>query len=128
MSTTDSKSAYRAPALDKGLDILELLAQQPAGLTRGEIVKEMGRSPSEIYRMLERLVIREYVVRSVEGDRYSLSMKLFILSNCHPPLRRLVSHAQPCCGQLKLATSLEVNPNFSSAIIGDSPPLLACGR
>ncbi|WP_158278776.1 ATP-binding protein [Leucothrix arctica] len=33
-----------------------------------------------------------------------------------------------CCGQLKLATSLEVNPNFSSAIIGDSPPLLACGR
>jgi N-methylhydantoinase A len=33
-----------------------------------------------------------------------------------------------CCGQLKLATSLEVNPSFSSAIIGDSPPLLLCGR
>ena len=33
-----------------------------------------------------------------------------------------------CCGQLKLATSLEVNPSFSSAMIGDSPPLLLCGR
>ena len=33
-----------------------------------------------------------------------------------------------CCGQLKLATSLEVKPSFSSAIIGDSPPLLLCGR
>ena len=49
---------YRAPALDKGLDILELLASQAHGLTRAEIVKEMDRSASEIYRMLERLVAR----------------------------------------------------------------------
>ena len=52
---------YRAPALDKGLDILELLAQQPQGLTRAEIVKEMDRSASEIYRMLERLVARAFL-------------------------------------------------------------------
>jgi hypothetical protein len=30
---------YRAPALDKGLDILELLAEQKEGLTRAEITK-----------------------------------------------------------------------------------------
>lgn len=86
---------YRAPALDKGLDILELLASQPNGLTRGEIVKAMGRGPSEIYRMLERLVARDYVSRSVEGDRYALTMKLFVLGSQHPPVRRLVARAVP---------------------------------
>ncbi len=86
---------YRAPALDKGLDILELLAQQPQGLTRAEIVKEMDRSASEIYRMLERLVVRQYVTRSLSGDRYALSLKLFALANRHPPLNRLINQALP---------------------------------
>ena len=67
---------YRAPALDKGLDILELLAEQKDGLTRAEITKSLGRNASEMYRMLERLVVRQYVVRSPAGDRYSLSLKL----------------------------------------------------
>ena len=92
---TESNDRYRAPALDKGLDILELLAEQPQGLTRGEIVKAMGRGPSEIYRMLERLVARHFVTRSLEGDRYALSLKLFVLSHRHPPIQRLVSHALP---------------------------------
>lgn len=92
---TDSTDRYRAPALDKGLDILELLAEQPQGLTRGEIVKAMGRGPSEIYRMLERLVARNFVTRSLEGDRYALSLKLFVLSHRHPPIQRLVAQAMP---------------------------------
>lgn len=86
---------YRAPALDKGLDILELLARQPQGLTRAEIVKEMDRNASEIYRMLERLVARQYVMRSISGDRYSLSLKLFTLAHMHPPMQRLVTQAVP---------------------------------
>ncbi|MCD7058953.1 IclR family transcriptional regulator [Pelagibacterium xiamenense] len=90
-----SEERYRAPALDKGLDILELLSTQSGGMTRGEIVKAMDRSPSEIYRMLERLVAREYVSRSPEGDRYSLSLKLFVLAHRHPPVRRLVTRALP---------------------------------
>lgn len=86
---------YRAPALDKGLDILELLATQPQGLTRAEIVKEMDRSANEIYRMLERLVVRQYVMRNASGDRYALSLKLFALAHMHPPLSRLINQALP---------------------------------
>jgi DNA-binding IclR family transcriptional regulator len=85
---------YRAPALDKGLDILELLSQEPSGLTRSEIVRAMGRSQGEIYRMLERLVARDYVTR-LEGDRYELSMKLFVLSTRYPPISRLIAAAVP---------------------------------
>jgi DNA-binding IclR family transcriptional regulator len=94
-AVSGSDDRYRAPALDKGLDILELLAQQPQGLTRAEIVKEMDRSASEIYRMLERLVARQYVTRSLAGDRYALSLKLFALANRHPPVSRLINQALP---------------------------------
>ena len=96
MAQTDDRtdSRYRAPALDKGLDILEILASQSEGITRAELVRAMDRSPSEIYRMLERLVARGYVSR-IGGDRYALSMKLFLLAHRHPPLRRLVAEAQP---------------------------------
>jgi DNA-binding IclR family transcriptional regulator len=96
---TAAQVVYRAPALDKGLDILELLATQPHGLSRAQIVKEMARSPNEIYRMLERLVARQYVSRSASGDRYALSLKLFAMANAHPPLNRLVNLALPLMGE-----------------------------
>ncbi|MFX1737862.1 IclR family transcriptional regulator [Paraburkholderia sp. A1RI_3L] len=91
----DESDRYRAPALDKGLDILELLSDQRGGLTRAEITKLLGRNASEMYRMLERLVARQYVVRSEGGDRYSLSLKLFALAHRHPPMERLIAYAQP---------------------------------
>jgi DNA-binding IclR family transcriptional regulator len=93
----DDESAadrYRAPALDKGLDILELLSATEAGLTQAEIAKALERSPNEIYRMLDRLVRRGYVVRT-EAERYELSLKLFALAHQHAPLRRLVAQAMP---------------------------------
>lgn len=91
----DEAERYRAPALDKGLDILELLSEQEDGLTRAEIMKALGRNASEIYRMLERLVVRQYVVRSPAGDRYSLSLKLFALAHRHPPMNRFIAEALP---------------------------------
>lgn len=100
---TEQNDRYRAPALDKGLDILELLAEQPHGLTRAEIVKAMGRGPSEIYRMLERLVARDYVTRSQQGDRYALSLKLFVLGHRHPPIERLVAQALPAMEAFAMA-------------------------
>lgn len=92
---TDEAERYRAPALDKGLDILELLSEQKEGLTRAEIMKALGRNASEIYRMLERLVARQYVMRSTAGDRYSLSLKLFALAHRHPPMNRFIAEALP---------------------------------
>ena len=69
--TDEDNDRYRAPALDKGLDILELLAAVDGGLTQAEIAKRLDRSPNEFYRMLDRLVKRGYVTR-IDGDRFSL--------------------------------------------------------
>lgn len=98
---------YRAPALDKGLDILELLASVDGGLTQAEIAKRLGRSPNEFYRMLDRLVKRGYVTKP-EGDRYSLTLKLFGLAQLHAPVRRLVSYATPLMRELA-ETSRQAN-------------------
>jgi DNA-binding IclR family transcriptional regulator len=91
---TSEDDRYRAPALDKGLDILELLAGTEEALSQAEIAKALDRSPNEIYRMLDRLVRRDYVLRT-QGDRYELTLKLFELAHARPPIRRLVSQATP---------------------------------
>lgn len=92
--TEDDSERYRAPALDKGLDILELLARTDGGLTQVEIAKSIGKSPNEFYRMLDRLVRRGYVQRQ-DGDRFALTLKMFGLAHVHAPLRRLASFSQP---------------------------------
>lgn len=111
---------YRAPALDKGLDILELLAGVDGGLTQAEIAKRLGRSPNEFYRMLDRLVKRGYVTRP-DGDRYSLTLKLFGLAQLHAPVRRLVSYATPLMRELaetaRQANQLAVFDRGSAVVI-----------
>ncbi|MFD1880633.1 IclR family transcriptional regulator [Paracoccus pacificus] len=94
---------YRAPALDKGLDILELLAGIDGGLTQTEIAQALNRSPNEFYRMLDRLQRRGYV-RRIDGDRFALTLKLFGLAQMHTPIRRLVSYATPLMRELAART------------------------
>jgi DNA-binding IclR family transcriptional regulator len=116
----DEEDRYRAPALDKGLDILELLAGIDGGLTQAEIAKRLGRSPNEFYRMLDRLVRRGYVTRN-DGDRYSLTLKLFGLAQLHQPVRRLVSFATPLMRELadtsRQANQLVVFDRGSAVVI-----------
>jgi DNA-binding IclR family transcriptional regulator len=82
-----STSSYSAPALEKGLDILEQLAQVQDGQTLLQLASTLGRSPSEIYRMLEVLVDRGYLKRI--NSNFSLSLKLFELGKEALPIRDL---------------------------------------
>jgi DNA-binding IclR family transcriptional regulator len=81
---------YRAPALAKGLDILELLASSADGLTQVEVAKQLGRTTPEIFRMLAVLHQRGYVWLD-QGDRYQLSARMLEVAYRHPPLQRLLS-------------------------------------
>jgi DNA-binding IclR family transcriptional regulator len=97
----DKNSA--APALDKGLDILEILCQCETGLTQQEIAAKLGRNLGEIYRMLNCLVRRNYVVNY--GNTYSITAKLFQLSHFHPPIYRLLTEALPIMEELSRTIS-----------------------
>lgn len=89
---------YTAPALEKGLDILEVLCQSCEGLTPKEIAAHLGRSTSELYRMVNCLERRKYICH--QGDRYAITTKLFQLSRIHPPTDRLVTAALPIMQEL----------------------------
>jgi DNA-binding IclR family transcriptional regulator len=84
---------YSAPALEKGLDILELLARSERGMTQTEIAVGLGRSIHEIYRMLNTLVKRSYIASA--GDAYSITPWIYELAHMHPPTERLVQEATP---------------------------------
>jgi len=89
------RSRYAAPALEKGLDILEVFSSQPAALTATEVARRLGRSIGEIFRMLVCLQQRGYICPSGSKDRFELTLKLFELAHRHHPLERLLAHARP---------------------------------
>ncbi|MDP3749384.1 MAG: IclR family transcriptional regulator [Phenylobacterium sp.] len=93
-------SRYSVPALEKGLEILELLARSPVGLNVTAIAQQLGRTTGEIYRVIQYLEGRGYLERDHASDLYALSMRLFRLAHEHPPLKSLVSRAVPLMEEL----------------------------
>ncbi|MBM3978111.1 MAG: IclR family transcriptional regulator [Planctomycetes bacterium] len=99
-SEDSARSRYRAPALEKGLDILELLASRSDGLGQSEIARALGRSVGEIFRMLSCLVDRGYVAILRPQDRYVLTLKLFELAHRYAPTQRMLADALPLMREL----------------------------
>lgn len=99
MAVDEDKRGYQAPALDKGLAILEYLADRSHPHAMAEIAGAVGRSRSEIYRMLVVLERRGYLERTSD-ERYQLSNKLFDLGMRAPPLRNLHDAALPLMHEL----------------------------
>ena len=93
------EAAYTAPALEKGLDILELLSAESEGLAQAAIAQRLGRSTAELFRMLSVLERRGYLTRHADGT-YRLSLRLFELAHQHPPLKRLLTVALPAMQEL----------------------------
>jgi DNA-binding IclR family transcriptional regulator len=92
--TARGDRSYAAPALEKGLDILELLSAESGGLSQNQIAQSLNRSASEIFRMLTILERRGYLVRAPDNT-YRLSLRLFELAHRHPPVRALLAVALP---------------------------------
>ena len=94
MTRTEVAQRYPTPALEKGLDALELLASESEGLTKTEVARRLGRTISEVFRMLVCLETRGYIARG-DDERYSLTLHLFKLAYQHPPIERLTTEALP---------------------------------
>lgn len=105
---------YSAPALEKGLDIIELLSTEERGLSQSEIARRMGRSVGEIFRMLVVLTERGYVVQDVDTDRYGLTTKLFEVANNTPLINRLTAVAGPIMRRLTHAINQSAHLGIAS--------------
>lgn len=91
VSSKDPGTRYRAPALDKGLDILELFAAENEALALSEVARRLGRTVGEIFRMITTLEQRGYLKLDPNTDRYHLTLHMFRLSHRHAPIRQMAS-------------------------------------
>lgn len=89
-----TSTRYSAPALEKGLEIVEYLSATKTPRSQAEIAQALKRSPNEIYRPLVVLESRDYLVRDSESGKYSLSLKLFSLAHAHSSTEKLRQAAQ----------------------------------
>ena len=123
----DAPSRYSVPALEKGLDILELLAREPEGLNVTAMAGRLSRSTGEMYRIIQYLEWRGYIDRDRERDLYSLSFRVFRLAHEHPPLKSMVACATPImealAGEIGQSCHLVVVDRLSIVIVAqvDSP-------
>lgn len=83
---------YAVPAVDKALDVLELLSAQAVPMTQAQIARALGREASELFRLLGALEARGYLRRDTSGA-YVLTLKLFELSRTHSPHEQLMQAA-----------------------------------
>jgi DNA-binding IclR family transcriptional regulator len=111
---------YTAPALEKGLDILEHLSRSDAGLTQAEIARVLGRSVSEIFRMLVVLQERGYIAFDTGTDRYVLTTLMFEIAQRTPLIRRLTSAAAP----LMKTLAQRINQSVHLAVLAEESVLI----
>ena len=90
-----AKRRYPTPALEKGLDILELFAKETIGLTKSEVARRLGRTVSEVFRMLLCLEERGYIARAEGDERFRLTLQLFKMAQQYPPIKRLAAESLP---------------------------------
>ncbi len=90
-----TEAPYKAPALEKGLDILECLASLRTPQSISDIARNIGRSRSEIYRMVVVLEMRGYVERTEDPEKLQLSNRLFEVGMRSPPKMDLHEAALP---------------------------------
>jgi DNA-binding IclR family transcriptional regulator len=114
------EAKYRAPALEKGLDVIELLSREESGLGVAEMARRLDRTVGEIFRMIVVLEARGYIARVSASDRYALTSLLFELAHRTPLLHRLTAVAQPVMRRL----TAEINQSAHLAVLNEDKVLV----
>jgi len=91
--TKRRKPAYFVPALEKGLDILEALSLAAVPQALADLARLCNRSRGEIFRMVDALEKRQYILRDPVSGGYELTLKLYQLAHRHSPMDHLLKAA-----------------------------------
>jgi DNA-binding IclR family transcriptional regulator len=125
----EERAPYQAPALERGLEIIERLAAAHSPMTVAELGRVLGRSRSELFRMVIVLERAGYLARAGD-DRYVLTRKLFDVAMDAPPQRTLLEAAMPAMQRLSsdcrqsCHMALQSGPDIVVIARVESPDLL----
>jgi DNA-binding IclR family transcriptional regulator len=93
--TRTAKDRYSAPALEKGIDIIELLADAELGLTVSEIAQQLKRGMSELFRIIIVMERRGWLQKDPDSSRYTVTYYLLRLAYGGTPAKSLSMAAAP---------------------------------
>jgi DNA-binding IclR family transcriptional regulator len=99
-----TKRAYRVPALQRAIDVIDLLASQDRDLGFSEIMNTLNIPRPSLARILAVLVERGLVTKTNEGGLYRLGMQLLYLGGRLESKLRLRSVARPHMEELAQRT------------------------
>jgi IclR family transcriptional regulator, KDG regulon repressor len=109
--TIKTAPPYRVHSLERGLDIMELLAAGKAERSLKEIASDVGFSSSTAHRILDALKARGYVDQDPATARYKLSFKLFELGSLIIRRVSLRDEARPVLRELAATTGESAHLN-----------------
>lgn len=89
VTRTPASRDYSAPALEKGMDIIELLAEAEGGLTVSEIAQRLKRPMSELFRVIIVMQRRRWLQKDPESSRYSVTYHVLKLAHLGTPVKSL---------------------------------------
>ena len=95
-----ARRGYSAPALEKGMDIIELLADSESGLSVSEISQRLKRRMSELFRIVVVMEQRGWLQKDPESWRYSVTYHVLKLAHRGTPTQTLTSAAGPVMQEL----------------------------
>lgn len=95
-------------AVDRALDMLELLARQP-GLTLSELAEQMQQSPSTVHRILHTLSARQVAETDVATQTWYIGPAAFRLGTAFTRRQNLTERARPFLRALKEHTGETAN-------------------
>ena len=73
------KTNYNVPNLERGLLVIELLANYKQGLTLSEIIDTLGISKTSAFRIVSTLIFKNYLQKNETTKKITLSRKLLTL-------------------------------------------------
>lgn len=94
--------SYSAPALEKGMDIVEALADAESGLTVSEIATRLDRPMSELFRIIVVMQQRGWLQKDPESARYSVTYHVLRLAHRSTPTQTLTAAAAPVMHELSI--------------------------
>lgn len=140
-----AESNLQVPALQRGLALLEYLANQPGGATLSELGAQLGISMTSVFRLAGALEELGYLRRDEKTKRFAVTQKLLLLGQPHSgnrslvecslePMRRVLAATgettQLCCRTEAFCVVLEQLPSihpFKYIVdLGSRPPLYCC--
>lgn len=100
-----NENNYMVPALQKGLQILEMFDSQQRSLSQAEMAEALGVSSSSLYRIVQTLTSMGYL-NKVGSNSYSLGSQVISRGFSYLASREIVEVAAPFITRLRDSTSL----------------------